>query len=325
MPPPAPRAGALLALAAVSYLAIAAVLAFYLLPVGFGLEGGALLLGQLVALLGGAALVAYAAVVVRRAVERRERLVALAASMGWGYLADASDRPWGGSIDEQIPRSARRTRDVLDARGTAVPFDAALRVFTVGDGEGAGMHTTLALRIPLPSEAPRIALRSRSGGGPLSVLPRTPRGRLGLRLEGDFSDVFEVSVPSGYERDALYVLTPDLMVVLLDLAPGVDMEIVDGVLHAYLEPADLTEPEGLGRVLSLVAALHERFGRRTLRYRDDAAPPLDPGVYRRVGDTLSSAARALPTRSRIGPVLWAVAAPFVPLLVGVVLMLLLHG
>lgn len=49
------RAGAIALTAAVSYLAVAAVVMFYLLPVGFALEGAELLLAQVGAVLVGAA------------------------------------------------------------------------------------------------------------------------------------------------------------------------------------------------------------------------------------------------------------------------------
>lgn len=87
------------------------------------------------------------------------------------------------------------------------------------------------------------------------------------------------------------MLTPDLMAILLDTAADLDLEIVDRTLHVYLPDVDLADPDVLGRFLTMVAALHERFGRQTVRYRDGAAPPLDATAYRRSGDTLSAAAR----------------------------------
>ena len=306
-------------LAAAGYLVVAAAIAFYLLPVGLELTGMTLLAAQIAVLLVGAALVAYIALVLRRAAAARAALVQIARSLGWEYLDDVSDRLWGGSIDEQIPRTRRRSTAYLDARRTDLPFDSALRTFTVGSGDGATTHTTRALRIPLAAEAPRIIMRSRSGGGALSVLPRTPRGARELRLEGNFCDVFHVSVPVGYERDALYLLTPDLMVILLDTAADLDLEIVDGTLHVYLSPDDLTKPDRLEHFISVAAALHERFGRRTQLYRDENAPPLPPLSARRVGDTLSKAARTMPTRSRVLPIVLGVLVPFVPLAVGVLL------
>lgn len=310
--------GMLLIAASVAYLVIASAIAFYLLPVGFELRGTVLLLAQVGVLFAGAFLVAFASITIRRHRRRREQLVGIAAAFGWAYRADIGDRLWGGSVDEQIDRGSRTAQDYLDARDTDLPFDSVERTFVVGDREGATMHTVRAVRIPLPAEAPRITLRSRRGGGALSVLPRRPTGRSQLRLEGDFSDVFEVSVPTGYETDALYVLTPDLMAILLDESADLDLEIVDSTLHVYFPALDLTDATELRGFLTVIAALHERFGRRTLLYRDEAAEPLDPAAYRRDGDTLAERARTVDTRVRWWPVLAAVATPLIPMLIAVV-------
>ncbi|WP_258131198.1 MULTISPECIES: hypothetical protein [unclassified Microbacterium] len=154
------RGGVLLVAASVTFLGIAGLLAFYLLPVGFGLTGPALGLAQVGAILLGAALVISSTITVRRHLRRRAALISVAEALGWAYRADIGDRIWGGSIDEQIDRGSRTARDHLDALQCDLPFDSVERTFVVGDREGATMHTVRAVRIPLPSEAPRITLRS---------------------------------------------------------------------------------------------------------------------------------------------------------------------
>lgn len=312
--------GLLVAGLSIAYMGIAGIIALYLLPVGLGLGGATLTLAQLGVVIAGAVLVAGTAIRVLRDRRRRAALSDIARALGWAYRPDIGDRLWGGSIDEQIERGNRTAVDHLDATDTDVPFDSVERTFVVGDGEGATLHTVRAVRIPLPSEAPRISLRSRRGGGALTVLPRRAAGRSELRLEGDFSDVFEVAAPSGYETDALYVLTPDLMAILLDESAELDLEIVDRTLHVYLPAVDLTDVDELARFLRVIAILHERFGRRTLLYRDDAAVPLDPFVYRRAGDTLADRARSVDTRMRWWPVITGVLTGLVPLLIAVVWM-----
>lgn len=305
-------------LLSVAYAVIAAPIALYLLPQAFGSRGLPLLAAQVAVFVGGAAAVAYTAIMLRRAERRRAGLRALAAGMGWAYREDVSDRVWGGSVDEQIERKSRSSRDLLDARDAEIPFDSVERTVVVGDREGATVHRIRAVRIPLAAEAPRIALRSRRGGGALSLLPRRPRGRRELTLEGNFSDVFEVSVPAGYETDALYVLTPDLMAILLDASPDLDLEIVDRTLHVYFPAIDLSDPQEASRFLTVIAALHERFARRTTLYLDERAAPLDASTYRRDGDTLAAQARTLHTRARAWPIVLAVLTPLVPLVIAAV-------
>ncbi|MFP3416098.1 hypothetical protein SB773_32155, partial [Bacillus sp. SIMBA_074] len=86
------------------YLAIAGGVAFYLLPVGFELDGAALLLAQLATIVAGAVLVATSTFAVVQHRRRRANLAAIAQALGWTYRADIGDRIWGGSIDEQIDR-----------------------------------------------------------------------------------------------------------------------------------------------------------------------------------------------------------------------------
>ncbi|MGJ0387993.1 hypothetical protein [Microbacterium sp. CGR1] len=310
------RSSALVAACSVGYLALAAAVCLYVLPVGWGVDGVELLAAQCAVVAFGAGAVAWTAISIRRHARRRGMLAAVTHDAGWTYRDDVSDWIWGGSLDEQIERSGRTARDHLDARRSAVPFDSAEHTYVVGYGEGSTIHSIRSVRIPLPAEAPRITLRSRSGRGALSTLPR--RGAQ-LRLEGDFSDVFELSVPSGYETDALYVLTPDLMATLMDASSDLDLEVVDSSLYVYFPAVDLTDADQLARFVSVIAALHDRFGRRTLLYRDDNAPSLDAAAYRRSGDMLAASARVIDSRVRISPVVVAVLAPLVPLVIAIVL------
>jgi hypothetical protein len=54
-----------------------------------------------------------------------------------------------------------------------------------------------------------------------------------LSLEGDFDQHFSLHSPHGYERDALYVFTPDLMALLIDETGDFDVEIVDEWFFVY--------------------------------------------------------------------------------------------
>lgn len=311
------RCGARITVASVSYLVAAAAVIFYLLPVGFALTGTTLLLAQLGAVLAGAALIAYVAIALRRATSHQAGMWEVAVAEGWHYRPDVSDRVWGGSIDAQIEHNVRSATDYIDARHADVPFEVATRTFTVGNGQGALMYATTAARIPISAEAPSIMLTARNQQGALSSLPRAPRRAQRLTLEGNFSDVFDVSVPTGYERDALYLLTPDLMALLLDTSADLDLEIEVGTLHVYFPPLDLTDPEMLQKFLTVMAALHERFSHTSRYYRDEDAPELEEWHHRRHGSALSENAKTLRTRPRVGPVAMAIVAPLVPLLIGI--------
>jgi hypothetical protein len=59
-----------------------------------------------------------------------------------------------------------------------------------------------------------------------------------LSREGDFDRYFTLYAPADYERDALYVFTPDLMALLIDEAGSgeggsMDVEIIDDRMYVY--------------------------------------------------------------------------------------------
>ncbi len=70
-------------------------------------------------------------------------------------------------------------------------------------------------------------------GGLMSNLPSNLAGGQTLKLEGNFNDHFTLYVPEGYERDAYYVFTPDVMAVLIDHGDKFDIEVVDDELVFY--------------------------------------------------------------------------------------------
>ncbi|WP_156322540.1 hypothetical protein [Leucobacter musarum] len=70
---------------------------------------------------------------------------------------------------------------------------------------------------------PHLFIDARRNGRVRAVL----RGGQQLELEGDFGRHFVLHVPSGYERDALELLTPDVMACLIDLGRFWDVEIVE--------------------------------------------------------------------------------------------------
>jgi len=90
-----------------------------------------------------------------------------------------------------------------------------------------------------------------------------------LGLEGDFDDHFTLYAPEEYERDALYVFTPDLMALLVDEVAEYDVEIVDRTLYVYGGAFDLADPATYRWLQRVVATIGDRATRRAGRYHDD--------------------------------------------------------
>ena len=76
-----------------------------------------------------------------------------------------------------------------------------------------------------------------------------------LSLEGDFSEYFTLYCPREYERDALYVFTPDLMALLIDQTSTFDVEIVDD----WMFPAGAAALAGAAATANLIAPQGQRL------------------------------------------------------------------
>ncbi len=91
-----------------------------------------------------------------------------------------------------------------------------------------------------------------------------------LSLEGDFNEHFTLYAPREYERDALYVFTPDLMALLIDETGDFDVEIVDDTMFIYSRtPFDLLSPATYERMRGIVATVGAKALRQTARYADE--------------------------------------------------------
>ncbi|WP_022880548.1 hypothetical protein [Microbacterium sp. B19] len=122
----------------------------------------------------------------------------------------------------------------------------------------------LELRLPRP--VPHVMIDSLRNGR----LREGPSAVQRLRLEGDVDRHFAVYAPRGYERDALQLLTPDVLICLIDHGRAWDVEIVDDrVIVAstrFRQRQDATEVPGLLRFALLLGA----------ELRTQVAPYTDP-------------------------------------------------
>ncbi|WP_431805151.1 hypothetical protein [Microbacterium sp. bgisy203] len=134
------------------------------------------------------------------------------------------------------------------------------------------------------NELPHIVLDARKNGSlARASTPIAFAGAQTLSLEGDFDRHFSLSCPVGYERDALYLFTPDIMARVIDNAASLDIELVDDWVFLY-STSDLstTDPERWRWILSVIEALTEKIDQWE-RWRDerledsaDRRSPLEP-------------------------------------------------
>jgi hypothetical protein len=156
------------------------------------------------------------------------------------------------------------------------------------------------LAVRLDRRLPHIVLDAKANG----TLRTVGSNRQVLSLEGDFDNYFTLYCPPEYEIDALYVLTPDLMALLIDESDAFDVEIVDDWMFVHSAvPFDTANPDTVKRLMRIVSTVGAKAVRRSTNYRDE-----------RVGDF---AANVVAPRGR--RMVWGIP-PRYALLLGIVIL-----
>ena len=126
------------------------------------------------------------------------------------------------------------------------------------------------LAVHLGGNLPHIILDAKANDGFMGGIGTQFADQPTVSLEGDFNRHFTLYCPVGYERDALYILTPDLMVDLLDESLAFDVELIGEWLFVYaMKPFDSTDPALYERLFRIVETVGSRAARRSTNYRDD--------------------------------------------------------
>ncbi|MDR1237849.1 MAG: hypothetical protein LBK28_06390 [Propionibacteriaceae bacterium] len=147
------------------------------------------------------------------------------------------------------------------------------QVLNSGDQVREQLHRPFTFAMSrLPRSVPHLILKNRHS----RILRLSQAANVvKLQLEGNFADTFTLYCPPGYERDALYIFTPEVMAACLDLAGNAEIELVDDNLFLYTRsPAALQEPAELAAFFGLVQRLTARFEKQTDAYSDERV--LDP-------------------------------------------------
>jgi hypothetical protein len=205
---------------------------------------------------------------------------------------------------------SKRASHVVSGSTDSTDFQFANYTYTTGSGKNTRTYTIGYIQIQLERQLPHIVLdavknNARMFGFNSSNLPIAYSKDQAMRLEGDFNDHFQLYAPAGYERDALYVFTPDLMALFIDVVGVYDAEIVDDKLFIYapmgIQYEDVTYME---RIFQIIDVVGKKTIRRTDRYQDERTVTLYPNVVAEEG-------RRLRTSSVASVILFIVAVLFV--------------
>ncbi|MDT0182534.1 hypothetical protein Q9S36_20375 [Microbacterium sp. ARD31] len=165
--------------------------------------------------------------------------------------------------------SSRRSSDLV--RGERPRFvEFGNYRYTTGSGKNRTTHKWGYVAVKLDVPLPHIVLDATGNNGLFgSNLPATFQKDQRLSLEGDFDRYFALYCPAGYERDALYLFTPDIMARFIDNAAALDVEIVDDWLFLYAKRDFSTlDPRTWAWLFSVVGALLDKLA-QWARWRDD--------------------------------------------------------
>ncbi|MBD3943459.1 hypothetical protein IF188_17340 [Microbacterium sp. NEAU-LLC] len=250
------------------------------------MQGGSLvaLFGALVPVLFFGAIIAVAVVLIVRSArtgdERRYRLDGFARANGMSYVPQFGNPGLPGMIFSL--GSARNATDLV--RGDRPRFvEFGNYAYTTGSGKNKTTHRWGYVAVKLDVPLPNIVLDATSNNSLFgSNLPASFDKDQRLSLEGDFDRYFDLYCPAGYETDALYLFTPDIMARFIDHAAALDVEIVDDWLFLYARRDFSTlDPATWAWLFSVVGALLDKFA-QWARWRDDrlaaaaAATPATP-------------------------------------------------
>jgi hypothetical protein len=129
--------------------------------------------------------------------------------------------------------------------------------------------------IRLDRQLPNMVMISRQRIEGAPALPITLAPNQEFPLEGDFNKYFTLYCPKEFERDALYVFTPDLMALLIDETAPFDVEIIDDWMFLYapgpFDPMDVNLYQRIFRILETVG---NKAVSRTSYFTDPALGPV---------------------------------------------------
>ncbi|GGE97363.1 hypothetical protein [Mycetocola zhadangensis] len=213
--------------------------------------------------------------------ERHYRLATFAHENGMSYvpgpIPGAHLTPWQERGELALTRVMRPISDP--------PIEFANYLLDSGTSKSRNSNFGGICSIKLPLSLPHIVLRAKDGRPDLASA--APAGSQALSLEGNFDNYFTLYCPRGYEQDALYLFTPDVMATLIDRVNGFDVEIIDDWL--FLESSRdvvTTNPETWHNVVTATTALTQKV-ERWVRWRDTRVPATS-AEFSRAAATLSA-------------------------------------
>lgn len=206
--------------------------------------------------------------------KRRARLYKFALANNVELTVDRPNTNYVGMIfDEGHSRMIKEALLFPDGR------EIGNYMYVTGSGKNRTTHSWGYIRVKLSRRLPHMVLDAKSNNllKRFSNLPDGFNKSQTLSLEGNFNDYFTLYAPKEYERDALYVFTPDVMAAVIDAGARYDIEVIDDTLILYasigLQIDNETQLQNMMRVVDTISGelkdqskyyADERVGDRSL-------------------------------------------------------------
>ncbi|MEP6482777.1 MAG: hypothetical protein ABJA94_12305, partial [Rhodoglobus sp.] len=219
--------------------------------------------------------VPVAMIVVREMLGRRAHtpdgsLAAFAQANGLSYEAGLPLPDYPGAI---FSTGTRRTATRRLTSTSGPSFELGDFSYDVPAGRTTATHNWGYIALRLDRRLPQILLESVAyGQNTAGALPVAINRSQKLQLEGDFDRYFTLYCPRGFETDALFLLTPDVMALMIDSVAEFDVEIVDDWLFVY-SPTDFStagEAE-YRRLFDIIQMLEAKIVDQAAHYSHDDA------------------------------------------------------
>ncbi|HVO28891.1 MAG TPA: hypothetical protein VMT81_02845, partial [Candidatus Paceibacterota bacterium] len=158
---------------------------------------------------------------------QHEFMQQFAAANGFTYAARGATDGLDGSLF-QIGHD-RSVVDLVSGQFQNDPISLFTYAYTTGYGKQRQVHHDTIFELQFDTAMPDMLLENvgHTFGESLS-LKLSGSGKELVKLEGDFNQYFSLSIPKGYEVEALEIFTPDIMQELIEKAKRFSLEIVNG-------------------------------------------------------------------------------------------------
>lgn len=123
-------------------------------------------------------------------------------------------------------------------------FDFFQHKFTPTDGRDRKKEDVYTgIRLELPKTVPNLILDSHINDDDISNLPVLVSDDQRLDLEGDFNKYFDYYAPEGYSIEALDLLSPEFMALLIDTQTDFDLELTGQSAYVFINKSYLHREE----------------------------------------------------------------------------------